>query len=227
MYQFIGFNVHMKENNSSDDFDSTLKYVEPKVQKLSNYIENCHLRKYERDRFKIIESIWMQKYEIQKNKLKKTKIKKNWLEKKRQITILAKANCPNQNTINLSNKELSSASKSLLSKYPNFVPTPYDINWYIFKQGFDNFMSKLRFHYLNATSTVTDTTVDNNKQALDEPPPKKVEKNNNFQVKTTSLHNLEAFMEKTQHILFQPLNHNKNVFHVTKNERAALKEITT
>ena len=59
------------------------------------------------------------------------------------------------------------------------------------KQDFDNFLNKLIFHYLNATSTVTDTT--DNKQVLDEPPPKKVEKKSNFGVKTTRLHNLEAF----------------------------------
>ena len=69
---------------------------------------------------------------------------------------------------------------------------------------------------------------DNNKQALDEPPSKKVEKKTNFQVKATSSHNLEAFIEKIQYIIFQPSNRNKNVFHnITENERAALKKIKT
>ena len=110
-----------------------------------------------------------------------------------------------------------------MAKGPNFVPTPYNINWYTLKQDFDNFVNKLRSHYLNATSTVTGTT-DNNKQALDEPPPKKVEKKSNFRVKTTSSHNLEAFIEKIVHIIFQPLNHNKNVFHnITKKRKNCLK----
>ena len=114
-----------------------------------------------------------------------------------------------------------------MAKSPNFVPTSYDINCYALKQDFDNFVNKLRSHYLNATSTVTGTT-NNNKQALDEPPPKKVEKKSNFRVKTTSLHNLESFIEKIEHIIFRPLNHNKDVFHnITKNERTALKEIKT
>ena len=166
----------VKENTSSVEFGSILKYVEPKFQKLSNDIKSRHLRKYERDRIKIIESACRnRRFRKRKRKRLNKERKKNWLEKKRQITASAKANCPNQNAINLSNKELSSACKSLLAKGPNFVPTPYDINWYTLKQDFDNFMNKLRFQYLNTTSTVTGTT-DNNKQALDEPPPKKLRK---------------------------------------------------
>ena len=46
---------------------------------------------------------------------------------------MAKAKCPDQSAINLISKILSSACKSLLSKGYNFVPTPYDINWYILK----------------------------------------------------------------------------------------------
>ena len=61
----------------------------------------------------------------------------------------------------------------LLSKGPNFVPTPYSINWYTLKQDFDNFVNKLGFHYLNATSTVPDTA-DNNKQEYDKTYPKKL-----------------------------------------------------
>ena len=64
---------------------------------------------------------------------------------------------------------------TLLSKGHNFVSTPYDISWYTIKQDFDNFVDKLRFLYLNAAPTVTDAT-DNNKQRLDEPPPKKLRK---------------------------------------------------
>ena len=71
-------------------------------------------------------------------------------------------------------------------------------------------------------------TTNNNKQAPDEPPPKKVEEKSNFRVKTTSSHNLEAFIEKIDHIIFQPLNRNKNVFHnITKNEGTSLKEVKT
>ena len=49
---------------------------------------------------------------------------------KRVIISRAKFNCPDQSGINLTNSELFDACKSLLSKGPSFVPTPYDINWY-------------------------------------------------------------------------------------------------
>ena len=40
--------------------------------------------------------------------------------------------------------------------------------------------------------------------------------------------NLEAFIKKSEHISFQPLNCNENVFHnITKSERITLKEIKT
>ena len=42
------------------------------------------------------------------------------------------------------------------------------------------------------------------------------------------MHNLEAFIQKIEHIIFQSLNRNKNVFHNdAKSGRAALKEIKT
>lgn len=50
------------------------------------------------------------------------------------------------------------------------------------------FEDKLRFHYLNATSMMTDTT-NNIAKLLDELPPKKVEKKSNFLVTATSFHN--------------------------------------
>ena len=50
----------------------------------------------------------------------------------------------------------------------------------------------------------------------------------NFQVKTTHLHSLEAFIKKREDTMFQPLNCKKNVFHnITKNEGAALRKIKT
>ena len=78
-------------------------------------------------------------------------------------------------------------------------------------------MNKLRFHYLSATPAVTDTTC-NNEQELYEPPSRNVQKSN-FWVEKASLHNLEVFIEKLEHIIFQRSNCNKNVFHnITKSE---------
>ena len=112
------------------EFDNILKYVE---QKLSNDIKSRHFRNYERDCIKTIESACRnRRFRKRKRKIHHKERKKNWL-KKRQITMSAKANSHDQNTINISNKELSSTCKSLLTKGPNFVPAPYDINWYTFK----------------------------------------------------------------------------------------------
>ena len=62
-----------------------------------------------------------------------------------------------------------------MSEGRTFALALFHINWYTLKQEFDNFVNKLSLHYLNGTSAVTDNT-DNNKQALDKPLPKKVEK---------------------------------------------------
>ena len=66
----------------------------------------------------------------------------------------------------MSNKELSSARKSLLSKGPNFVPASYDFNWYTLKQDFDNFVNRLRYHYYNATSTVLNLRIITSKRYI-------------------------------------------------------------
>ena len=41
----------------------------------------------------------------------------------------------------------------------------------------------------------------------------------NFRVKTTSLHNLETFIDKIEHTIFQPSNPNKNIFRNVKKPR--------
>ena len=41
-----------------------------------------------------------------------------------------------QNSINLTSKELSDLQKSLLQKGSSFVPTPSDVNWYEIKKVF-------------------------------------------------------------------------------------------
>ena len=116
--------VNVFKNTSIVEFDSIQKYVEPKVRTLKE-IKSRHLRKYQRDRIKIIESTCRNRRfrkKPEKGIIKKEK--NNWPEKKRQITKTAKANCPDQNAIDVRNKELSSVCISLLSKGPNFVPTP-------------------------------------------------------------------------------------------------------
>ena len=73
--------------------------------------------------------------------------KKNWLERRRITICTAKLNVFDQNAINLTNIELYDACKSLLSKGPSFVPTPYDINWYNFFFIWDSFHARLNSHF--------------------------------------------------------------------------------
>ena len=61
-----------------------------------------------------------------------------YIEKKRKIIEEAKTTCPDQNAINLSNKDLSHVEESLLRKGPSFIPTPTDINWYNLRRDFDS-----------------------------------------------------------------------------------------
>ena len=68
-----------------------------------------------------------------------------YIEKKRKIIREAKRRCPDQNAINLSNKDLSHAEQSLLRKGSSFIPTPPDINWYDLRRDFDSFVNKLRY----------------------------------------------------------------------------------
>ena len=119
----------VKENVTAVEFLEILKYVDDKVQKLSNVIKSRHLRKYERDGIKILESDCRnRRFRKRKRKIHDRERKKNWPENKRQIVAIAKSQCPDQNAIILADIEISDACKSLLQKGPSFVPTPYDIN---------------------------------------------------------------------------------------------------
>ena len=89
-------------------------------------------------------------------------------------------NVSDQNAINLTNIELYDACKSLLSKGPSFVPTPYDINWCNLRQDVDNFVYKLRFTFQNSIQSSTEPSIKNDEQQLEDPPPKKVVKTANF-----------------------------------------------
>ena len=74
-------------------------------------------------------------------------------EKERKIIEEAKTACPDQNAINLSNKDLLHAEQSLLRKGPSFIPRPTDINWYNLRRDFDNFANKLRYQVLKPAET--------------------------------------------------------------------------
>ena len=135
----------MKDENTEEDYNNIISFVRPKIEKLSADIKQRHHRKYERDQIKLKESSCRNRRFRKNKRIRHNKIRKrNWLERNHQLVLEAKSNCPDQNAINLTNSVLSDACKSLLSKGPSFVPTPYDIDWYTLKQDFDNFVNKLR-----------------------------------------------------------------------------------
>ena len=74
-------------------------------------------------------------------------------EKERKIIEEANPLCPDQNTINLSNKNLSHAGQPLLRKSPSFIPTPAYIYWSSLRQNFDSFVNKLRYRVSKPAET--------------------------------------------------------------------------
>jgi len=97
-----------KDNLNAHELVNIRKFVESKIKKLTSDIKASHQRKYERDNIQIFTSNCRNR-RFRKNK----RIKRNNERKKgwhlRQIEIIknAKANCPDQNAINLSTLELS------------------------------------------------------------------------------------------------------------------------
>ena len=67
------------------------------------------------------------------------------MKKERKIIEEAKATCPDQNAINLSNKDLSYAEQSLLRKGPSFIPKPTDMSCYNLRRDFDSLVNKFRY----------------------------------------------------------------------------------
>ena len=128
-------------------------------------IKKRHLRKYERDYLRTLESKCKnRRFRESKTKRHDRETKKDWLQRRKVIISTAKLKGPDQNAINLTNIELSDACKSLLSKGPSIVPTPYDINWYNLRQDFDNFVNKLRFQLQNSNQSSTEHLINNDEQ---------------------------------------------------------------
>ena len=78
----------VKENTSIVEFDSIQKYVEPNVRTLKE-IKSRHLRKYQRDRIKIIEST------CRNRRFRKKTRKRHNKERKKQLARKEKTNYKN------------------------------------------------------------------------------------------------------------------------------------
>ena len=152
-------------------------------------------------------------------------------EKERKIIEEAKTTCPDQNAINLSNKDLSHAEQSLLRKGPSFIPTPTDINWHNSRPNFDSFVNKLRYRVskpaktssinVNHTTNVSNLLV----RQLGNPPIEAKSSNVNFRKEKTNISRLEAFLKLFEIDLFKPFSYSKIKGNITAEERKALKSI--
>ena len=173
----------LKNNIADGKFLNISRNIKQKVEKPTREIKSLYARKYKRHNIKIIESACRnRRLRRTQRKRHNREQKKEWLERKKQVTLTAKANCADQNAINLTPYELLNACKSLLAKGQSFIPTAYDIDSCTLKQSFDNFVNKLDFQYVNSTPfEVTSTNSnDNNSEKLEKPPLKKVKKSSNF-----------------------------------------------
>ena len=75
----------------------------------------------------------------------------------------------------------------------------FKLDWCTLKQGFDNFVNKFRFQYVNSTpSENNNNSSDKNSEKLEIPPPKKVKESSYFLLKATTAICLEAFIEKVE-----------------------------
>ena len=137
----------VKENSTVWEFNLISHFVTNETNKLSHEIKKLYQRKYDRDDNRTLETKCKSR-RVRKSKRKRQDRERNkdQLKRRRVAVSTAKLNVPDQNGINLFNIELSEVCKPLLFKGPSFVPTPYDINWYMLRQDFDNFVNKLRFH---------------------------------------------------------------------------------
>ena len=113
---------------------------------LSSTILKIQQSKYQWDNIAIFDHPWKNiRFRKSKRRHHNNQRKLLYREKERNIIEEAETTCPDQNPINLSNKDLSNAEQSLLIKGPSFMLTPTDINLYNLRQDFDSFVDKLRY----------------------------------------------------------------------------------
>ena len=97
-------------------------------ESLSSTILRKQQSKYQRDNITVFDHPQKtRRFRKSKRRHHNNQRKLLYREKQRKVTEVPKITCPDQNAINLSNKELSHAEQSLLRKSPSFMPTPADI----------------------------------------------------------------------------------------------------
>ena len=126
------------------------KAIKKEKKSLSSTVLKRQQSKYQRDNITIFDHP-RKKRRFRKSKRRHHNNQRKLLyrEKERKIIEEAKTTCPDQNAINLSNKDLSHAEQSLLRKGSSFIPTPTDINWYNLRRNFDSLSINLDIEFQN------------------------------------------------------------------------------
>ena len=140
----------------------------------------------------------------------------------------------------MSTRDLTPSQKSVLAKGSTFVPTPTSVNWLDLHKDFDKFVNQLRHEFKKQRTQHQEqgSSANNNLQSLwhqisnkDEnnnllPPPIKTNKFTPlYRSKETDSKSLEMFIEKIEKNLFNPENVKKVHHNLSKDEKAALKDI--
>ena len=219
-----------KEKIASNQLMEICKAIKKEKKSLSSTVLKRQQSKYQRDNITIFDHP-RKKRRFRKSKRRHHNNQRKLLyrEKERKIIEEAKTTCPDQNAINLSNKDLSHAEQSLLRKGPSFIPTPTDIKWYNLRRDFDSFVNKLRYRVskpaetssinVNHTSNISNSLV----RQLGNPPIEAKSSNVNFNKEKTNISSLEAFIELLEKDLFKPSNYSKIKGNITTEEEKANK----
>ena len=140
----------------------------------------------------------------------------------------------------MSTRDLTPSQKSVLAKGPTFVSTPTSVNWLDLRKDFDTFVNQLRYGFKEQRTQHQEqgSSANNDLQSLqhqisnkDEnnnlpPPPVKTNKFEPlYRSKETDNKSLEMFIEKIEKDLFNPENVKKVRHNLSKDEKAALKDI--
>ena len=219
-----------KEKIASNQLMEICKAIKKEKKSLSSTVLKRQQSKYQRDNITIFDHP-RKKRRFRKSKRRHHNNQRKLLYRKKERKIIhkAKTTCPDQNAINLSNKDLSPAEQSLLRKGSSFIPTPTDINWSNLRRNFDSFVNKLRYRVskpaetssinVNHTSNISNSLV----RQLGNPPIEAKSSNVNFNKEKTNISSLEAFIELLEKDLFKPSNYSKIKGNITTEEEKANK----
>ena len=185
-------------------------------------IKNRHKRKLQRDNVNAVIAGKNQRKNrrFSRNQLerkKREKKKRNKCSFKERIKKI-KENCPDQNAINLSTRDLTPSQKSVLAKGPTFAPTPTSVNWLGLRKDFVNQL-KYEFKKQRTQHQEQGISANNEPQSLqyqisnkDEnnnlpPPPVKTSKFARlYRSKETDNKSVEVFIKKIEKDLFNTEN---------------------